>query len=162
MSKPIKKPLQQSPHGLSDATDVARMSATATALRVVLGQLKRRLSDEMRPGGLTASQISVIAHLARNECDTVSALAKTEGMRPQSMGAIVTSLQTAGLIAGTPDPNDGRRTVLTLTKTAFDLIAASRAAKEDWLFQSIQSRLTPAEQATLADAVELLERLVAK
>lgn len=142
-------------------SDAARMSATATGLRVVLGQLKRRLSDEMRPGGLTSSQIAVIAHLARGECDTVSALAKAEGMRPQSMGTIVSSLQSAGLLAGTADPADGRRTVLTLTAAAIDLIAASRAAREDWLFQSIQTKLTPAEHATLADAVELLKRLVA-
>jgi hypothetical protein len=38
-------------------------------------------------------------------------------------------------------------------------MAASRAAREDWLFRAIQTQLAPEEHDALAAAVELLKRL---
>ena len=38
---------------------------------------------------------------------TASSLARAEGMRPQSMGAVVAALESAGLMRGAPDPTDG-------------------------------------------------------
>ena len=45
----------------------------------------------------------------------LTALARMENMRSQSMGAIVGPMEEAGLIAGAPDPNDGRQTLLSVT-----------------------------------------------
>jgi DNA-binding MarR family transcriptional regulator len=80
-------------------------------------------------------------------------------MRPQSMGATVSALEAAGLVSGSPDPQDGRQTILSLTSACREWIKTSRAAKEDWLFQAIQSKLSLQEQGELAKAVELLKRL---
>ncbi|HUB89732.1 MAG TPA: MarR family transcriptional regulator [Dyella sp.] len=134
--------------------------ATAAALRVVLGKLKRRLREETGSRGLSGSQVAVLGHLEREGSKTVTELAELEGVRQQSMGATVASLETAGLLKGAPHPTDGRRTILSLTPKARAWIKASRAAREDWLFHTIQIRLSPAEQKRLAAAVELLQRLV--
>jgi DNA-binding MarR family transcriptional regulator len=75
------------------------------------------------------------------------------------MGATVATLEAAGLVKGSPDPTDGRRTILSLTDTCRELINAKRAAKEDWLFRAIQTKLSPAEQEELATTLELLKRL---
>ena len=75
------------------------------------------------------------------------------------MGATVAALEAAGLVKGSPDPADGRRTILSLTDASRELIQANRAAKEDWLFRAIQNELSPAEQEKLAGALELLKRL---
>lgn len=138
----------------------ARTLSAAVELRIVIGKLKRRLREELHLGDLTWSQMSVLGHLERDGPATVTTLARAEGVRPQSMGATVSILQTAGLISGSPDPNDGRQTVISLTAACRDMIKASRAAREDWLFRTIQAKLTPAEQGELASAVELLKRLV--
>ena len=45
----------------------------------------------------------------------MSSLARAEGMRPQSMSAIVAPLQETGLVKGSPDPGDGRQTLMSLT-----------------------------------------------
>ena len=138
----------------------ARTSAIAAELRVVLGKLKRRLRGEADPGDFTWSQLSVLSHLDQFGPATVTTLARAEGVRPQSMGATVAGLEAAGLLTGAPDPADGRQTILTLTPACRDMIRAGRAAREDWLFRAIQSKLAPNERENLAAAIELLKRLV--
>jgi DNA-binding MarR family transcriptional regulator len=135
-------------------------ATVAADLRVVLGKLKRRLREETGSRGLSWSQIAVLGYLERDGSKTVTELAQLEGMRPQSMGATVQSLEAAGLVKGVPHPTDGRRTVLSLTPAARAWIRASRNAREDWLFRTIQTRLSPTEQKKLAAAVGLLKRLV--
>jgi DNA-binding MarR family transcriptional regulator len=137
-----------------------RVSALAAELRTVIGKLKRRLREHGSGGDLTLSQVSVILRLESEGSATVSSLARAEGMRPQSMATVIAALQTAGLVSGAPDPGDGRQTLLSLSKTCRKLIEEGRAARQDWLTRTIQSKLSAQEQEKLAAAVELLARLV--
>jgi DNA-binding MarR family transcriptional regulator len=140
--------------------EAAHASALAAELRVLIGKLKRRLREEAHSGDLTLSQTSVLSRLEREGPATVTTLARAEGVRPQSMGATVSDLEAAGLVSGAPDPADGRQTILSLTAACREMIKASRAAREDWLFRAIRTKLTPREQAELAAGVGLLKRLV--
>jgi DNA-binding MarR family transcriptional regulator len=133
--------------------------ALASDLRVILGKLKRKFRAQGGFDELTASQVSALSHLERDGPATVSELARAEGMRSQSMGAIVADLEAAGLVRGTPDAQDGRKVRLSLTTECRDRIAKARAARQDWLFRIIQAEFTPAEQAQLATAVALLKRM---
>ena len=101
--------------------------------------------------------------LLRLESDgpaTTASLARSEAMRSQSMGAVVAALEAAGLVAGAPDPDDGRQTLLSLTDRCRDWIAQGRAARQDWLSRTIEARLSPEEQDLLAAAMPLLQRLI--
>lgn len=138
----------------------ARAAAVAGELRILVGKLRRRLREQTHLGDLTWSQVSVLGHLERNGPATVTALARAEGVRPQSMGATVSALEVAGLVTGAPDPNDGRQTILSLTPVCREWIRKSRAAREDWLSRAILAHLAPAEVEQLARAVDLLKRLV--
>ncbi|WP_341316127.1 MarR family transcriptional regulator [Paraburkholderia sp. IMGN_8] len=133
--------------------------AMAEDLRVLVGKLRRRLREEAHVGDFTPSQVQVLGLLEREGPATVTALARAQGVRPQSMGETLSVLKAAGLVSGAPDPNDGRQTVLSLTPAFRKKVKASRAAREDWLFRTIQTRFTPAEQQQLATGVELLKRL---
>jgi DNA-binding MarR family transcriptional regulator len=139
--------------------DAGSALALASEIRVVIGRLNRRLREQAHSSDLTASQKSVLLHLEREGSATVTALAKADGVRPQSMGATVSSLQAAGLIASAPHPTDGRQTVLSLTASCRKMIKASRAAREDWLYRAISSKLAAREQARLAQGIALLKRL---
>ena len=143
-----------------DDPEVARALATAGELRVLLGPLRRRLRAETQTKDLTWPQKCVLLRLEQEGPATVTALAKAEGVRPQSMGVTVATLAAAGLVQGKPDPGDGRRTILSLTAACRKWIKASRAAREDWLFRAMRAKLTAREQAELARAVGLLKRLV--
>jgi len=90
----------------------------------------------------------------------VTALARMEGVRSQSMGATVATLEAAGMVKGSPDPNDGRQTILSLTPACVALIKNGRAARTDWLLKTIRTKLTAQEQEQLAAAIKLLNRIV--
>jgi DNA-binding MarR family transcriptional regulator len=141
-------------------SEAARVSVLASELRVLIGKLKRRLREEAHSGDLTWSQTAVLSLLEREGPATVTTLAKAEGVRPQSMGATVSVLEAAGLVSGAPDPGDGRQTMLSLTPACREMIKLSRAAREDWLFRAIRTKLAARELEELATGVELLKRLV--
>jgi len=140
--------------------DTRAAMALATEIHAISGKLKRRLREQASAGDLTQSQLSVLGHLDRNGPTTVTALAKLEGVRSQSMGATVAALEAAGMVKGSPDPNDGRQTILSLTPACVALIKNGRAARTDWLLKTIESRLSAREQEQLAAAMKLLNRLV--
>ena len=133
----------------------------AHRLRLFARQLKRRLRSQADTGDLTPSQTAVLLRLEEHGPATTSALARAEGMRSQSMGAIVAALGDAGLVAGAPDPDDGRQTLLSLTDHCRQWLSHGRAARQDWLSRRIESRLSPSERAQLDEALPLLLRLVA-
>jgi DNA-binding MarR family transcriptional regulator len=143
-----------------DHQQVMRVSALAQDLRALLGKLKRRLRDQAHVGDLTPSQVSVLLRLEKDGAATASSLARAEGMRPQSMGPIIAALEDAGLVSGGPHPTDGRQTLLSLTDACRKWVEEGRAARQDWLTRTLQARLSPEEQDQLAEAVELLKRLV--
>jgi DNA-binding MarR family transcriptional regulator len=131
-------------------------SLTASELRLVLGQLVRRLRAEHRfPIGHGA----VLGRLDREGPQSVSDLAAGERVRPQSMAQTVSDLEADGLVERRPDPGDGRRAVVELTAHGDDTLQAERRNREGWLAQAIAGDLSAEEQAVLRDAVELLRRL---
>lgn len=139
--------------------ETTQTSALAGELRAVISSLTRRLREQAHSEDLTWSQKSVLVRLEREGPATVTSLAHAEGVRPQSMGATVAALEAAGLVRGSPHPSDRRQTILSLTPACRDWIAASRAAREDWLLHAIHAKLTAAEQDELAKAIALLNRL---
>jgi DNA-binding MarR family transcriptional regulator len=131
----------------------------AAQLRTILSRLKRRLREQGGRGDLTPSQVSVLLRLEKDGAATVSGLARAEGIRPQSMSSIVNSLQDAGLLRNSSDPNDGRQTLMSLSSKCETLLRESRAARQDWLTTAILQKLTAREQQQLSKTLELLNRL---
>ncbi|HXD60221.1 MAG TPA: MarR family transcriptional regulator [Thermoleophilaceae bacterium] len=134
-------------------TDTSRL---ASELRVVLGQLIRRLRAEHR---FPISQGSVLGRLDRQGAQSVSDLAAVERVRPQSMAQTVAELESEGLVSRRPDPDDRRRALVELTDQGRTTLAADRRQREGWLAEAIASDMTPDEQRTLREAVELMRRL---
>jgi DNA-binding MarR family transcriptional regulator len=132
----------------------------ATEMRAVFRKLKVRVREHGGGNDLTPSQSSVVLRLEKDGATTVSSLARAEGMRPQSMSAIVTPLQESGLIRGAPDPNDGRQTLMSLTPKCLKWLQDGRAARQDWIATTISQKLSVHEQEKLQAALELLTRLV--
>ena len=128
-------------------------------LRITIGKRVRRVREQAHPNDFTQSQKSVLLHLDRDGPATVSALARAESVRPQSMRVTVASLEAMGAVSGKPDPADGRQTLVDLTAQFRKELKANRSAKEDWLTRALQAQLSPQEQAELARAVKLLQRL---
>jgi DNA-binding MarR family transcriptional regulator len=134
-------------------------SATALEIRTVFRKVKLHLRGQGKHGDLTPSQVSVVLRLEEGGPATVSSLARAEGMRPQSMSAVMTPLQQAGLVGGAPDPNDGRQTLMSLTPKCLKWLKEGRAARQDWLARRISEKLSVREQEKLRAALSLLTKL---
>ena len=129
-------------------------------MRTVFRKLKLRVREHGGGNDLTPSQSSVVLRLEKDGADTVSGLARAEGMRPQSMSAIVAPLQESGLVRGAPDPSDGRQTLMSLTPKCLKWLQEGRAARHDWIATTISQKLSLQEQVKLQEALKLLTRLV--
>lgn len=132
------------------------MKTIAADLRIVLGQLVRRLRTEQ---GFPISQMAVLSRLSRDGAQTTSQLAKAERMRPQSMAQIVGELESMELVVRRDDPDDRRRVLLELTASGKARIREERRRREGWLSEAILSELGPDEQRLLVRALPLLERV---
>ncbi len=109
----------------------------AVTIRTLAGKLKRKLREQTSHEDFTPSQVSVL-------------------LRLESEGPATAS----NLISGSPDPNDGRQTLLSLTPKCRERIQQNRAAKQDWLTKTIEAKLSSREQEQLKASLELLARLV--
>ena len=131
----------------------------AVALRDSIGLLLRRMRQQRPDGALTLPEGAAMTRLNRAGPTTSSALAKLEQISPQSMGATLAGLEARGLVARRPDPDDGRRVVLSLTDAGQQVLRDKRDARTRQLAEALSARFTPDEVRLLAGAVPLLERL---
>jgi DNA-binding MarR family transcriptional regulator len=134
-------------------------AAAARDLRVVVSRLRRQLRGLAIDGDLTPSQTAVLTRLWKEGASSASELAGAERVRPQSMATIVAALEQRGLIERTPDPEDGRRQVISLTTAGRQRAEADRQVRGEWLARAIHERYSETERRTILDALALLERL---
>ena len=134
-------------------------AAAARDLRVVFSRLRRQLRGLAIDDDLTPSQTAVLTRLWKEGASSASALAGAERVRPQSMATIVAALEQRGLIERTPDPEDGRRQVVSLTEAGRERAKSDRQVREEWLARGIHERYSESERRTILDALSLLERL---
>ncbi len=123
-----------------------------------IGLLVRRVRTEAGGDGLSLSEASVLKRLDKEGPATTADLARAESVRPQSMGATVSSLEQAGLVERRPHPTDGRQVYIQLTSKGATLRADSNRAKRTWIARGIE-QLSKEEQAVLFEAAEILKRL---
>jgi DNA-binding MarR family transcriptional regulator len=131
----------------------------AGALLVSIGLLRRRLRQVLTEGELTLPESSALVRLDRGGPATSSALARLEQISPQSMGATLGSLEARGLVERRPDPQDGRRAVMSLTEAGLQALRNRRNARTEQLTRILANEFTRSELRQLMAAAPLIERL---
>jgi DNA-binding MarR family transcriptional regulator len=135
------------------ATDVA------AAVRASVGLLLRRMRQVPVDGELTLPESSAVTRLDRGGPATSSALARLEQISPQSMGATLAGLEARGLITRRPDPDDGRRSLLSVSEAGRQVLRNKRNARTEQLARALSASFTTEELGLLKAAAPLLERL---
>jgi DNA-binding MarR family transcriptional regulator len=128
----------------------------ASELRVVLGQLVRRMQAEHR---FPLMHGAVLGRLEQRGPLTTTDLAAAERVTTQSMGQTIRELESQSLVRRRADPADRRRMLLEVTRSGKQKLAEDRRRREGWLAQAIEDGFTEAEREALGRAVALLTKL---
>ncbi len=136
-------------------------SEIAHELSLAISRLRARLRAEqtMASRGLTISQLSALGRVVEAGTITTSNLASAEHVRVQSMAETIRLLRADELITSAPDPNDGRKKLLSATNVGCALIDTVVKSRRDWLAQAIDHQITATERETLFAATTILTQL---
>jgi DNA-binding MarR family transcriptional regulator len=133
-------------------------TALASALRLAVMRLARRMRSERADTALTLTQLATLATLERHGPLTPRELAAAERVTPPSMTRIAASLESAGLATRTDHPSDGRQVLLAASPAGVALLREDRRRRDAWLSQRLRE-LDPADRDVLRRAAEVLDRL---
>ena len=126
-------------------------------LRQVLVKLHRRLRKHAGEG-LTPSQASALATLARHGAMRIGDLARREQISKSSATRVVARLESVSLIHRREDPEDQRAATIDLTETGRTLVSNAEQKAGDSLASQILV-LDVHDQRRLLDALPVLNEL---
>src|SRR5512141_1664948 len=146
---------------MPSAEKVARTdSGLASALRVSVARLQRRLRSERDPDNelLPVGQLSVLGLLNRYGDSTVGELAALERVQPPSMTRTVNCLVEGGYAVRRKHDTDRRQVVVALSEQGKAVLANDRRRRDAWLARRLRE-LSPEERTVLRQAAPIIERL---
>jgi DNA-binding MarR family transcriptional regulator len=130
----------------------------AGRLRFAITRTARRLRQEAG-GGLSPTLTAALATVDRHGPLTPSELAAKERIQRPTATRLIAKLEDDGLVARTPDPMDGRSSLIATTDAGHALLEQVRTRKDAWVAQRLRD-LPAEDRATLARAAEILEGML--
>jgi len=111
----------------------AEFGELISRMRRVLADNAQRVSPGMLPGAY-----KVFTTIVRRESVTLSNLAESLMADKGQISRTVRELEELGLIIRTPDPADGRSSLLSPTAEGLERLAAARAPQESVLLNTLE------------------------
>ncbi|GAA1032589.1 MULTISPECIES: MarR family winged helix-turn-helix transcriptional regulator [Amycolatopsis] len=142
-----------------DADRADELATLARTVREGVGRLNWRMRFEAGAPAPGPAVLAVLSRLYRGGTHTPGELAEAERIHPQSLTRILASLAERELITRTPDPADGRRSLIDLTPAGLRELRQYSIARETWLAAALERTLSPTEQELLRLAAGLLARI---
>jgi len=90
---------------------------------------------------------------------TPGGIAALERVQPQTLTRALAALEDRSLISRRADPDDRRRSLLSITDAGCQVLAGDMRQRDSWLSLAMAEKLTPTERRLLDLAGELMERL---
>jgi len=142
------------------ATDT-NLTASASRLRMAIVRTARRLRQEATgvAGELTPTSAAALATVERHGPLTPSELAGIERVKRPTVTRTLRVLSEAGLVERTPDPDDGRSALVSVTAAGRERLRRLRGRKNAYLARRMRD-LPAADLEALARASEILERIL--
>lgn len=135
----------------------------AAHLRLAIARTARRLRQETigreEFGVLTPTMMAALATVNRCGPITPSEVAEIEAVKRPTATRILAKLEELGLIERTPDPADGRSSLVAITDRGRQYIARARSRKDAFLARAM-AELPPEDVATLERASAILEQML--
>jgi DNA-binding MarR family transcriptional regulator len=130
-------------------------------LAMAVTRLRSRIRNEsgQRSTGIPISQLTVLSRIIDEGPTTAAMLATAEHVTQQAIAQSLATLEDRGLVTKSRDPGDGRKSLVTATKSGQALVASIKASREAWLSRAIEAALTPEERPALETTIEVLQRI---
>jgi DNA-binding MarR family transcriptional regulator len=137
------------------------LTDSAARLRLAIVRTARRLRQEAAGAGdeLTPTSAAALATVERHGPLTPSELAAIERVKRPTATRVLRVLAEAGLVERTPDPDDGRSALLSVTAAGRERLRRLRGRKNAYLARRMRA-LPEADVKTLERAAEILERVL--
>lgn len=135
-----------------------RKADLATNMRMAVLRLSRKLRNEAT-GEISESQYSVLSALFHLGPMTAGTLAERDHVSRPSMTRTVGSLESRDLVARRVDEADKRHVVVQITEAGAATVKDIKRRRTAWLDKRL-ARLAPAERQTLAEAAEIMRKVV--
>jgi DNA-binding MarR family transcriptional regulator len=137
---------------------VSSVNDLATQLRHAVTRTARTLRQEAG-GGLSPTFAAALATIERHGPLTPSELADRERVRRPTATKLIAKLEADGVVARTPDPQDGRSSLIAVTPAGRALLRTLRTRKDAYLAERLRA-LAVEDRATLARAADLLAEML--
>ncbi len=136
------------------------LTDVAAKLRMAIVRSGRRLRQEAasESAGLTPTATAALATIERHGPLTPSEVAEIERVKRPTVTRTLGCLEREGLIERTPDPADGRSSLVAVNAAGRERLRRLRGRKNAYLARRMRD-LSPAEVATLERAAEILDRM---
>jgi DNA-binding MarR family transcriptional regulator len=128
---------------------------TQVAMLMRLGEATRRATELKPHRALDRSAYVILRHLQAAGPLNVSALADRLNLDGSTVTRQVTALEKDGLVQRTPDPRDGRGTVIAPTDKGLTQVDAVRKARRE-VYDVVLADWSESERAQLAAVLERL------
>ncbi len=115
--------------------------------------MRRRFDQETRHLDMTSAQLQIMGRLSRCEGANQAQLANLLDMEPITVSRHVDRMEAAGLVERTPDPQDRRVKLLSLTVKGRELLPKMKVVALG-IFDDAQQGLSEKERETLLDCLE--------
>ena len=137
------------------------LSAAASQMRIATFRLARRMRTQKAVDSMSDGQFAVLAGLSIHGPHTLGELADRERVSAPSMNRTVNCLQESGYVQRSADETDGRKVVISLTDEGRSVVDETARRRDAWVEEALAA-LTPHERETLAEAAEIMQRMVAR
>ena len=148
-------------HGTSDQDterELVGETELAARLRLVIGRLHRRIRIDGRES-VPPLQLSAMVTVEEYGPLRLSELARREAVSVPTMSRVLAALDDQGLVVRTPDPQDARGVLVTLSDEGQQRLTQVRSHRTALVARRL-GRLDAEQRATLAAALPALEALL--
>ena len=140
--------------------DDASVGVLAAELRALVSALHRRYRSHRPRGDLGDAALSVLLRLQKAGPQTLTSLCDHAGVSLGSMSQSIRRLEELHYLERSKDRADGRRVLLTATRSGLEVAADVRARADGW-FDGQLAALEPEERAKLESVLPILHKLTA-
>ncbi|WP_210342768.1 MarR family winged helix-turn-helix transcriptional regulator [Kaistia sp. 32K] len=138
---------------------VSEVEVLAEELRRAISTFVRVIRDKTDTE--KSAQSETLGILERNGAMNVAALALRRGVAHQTMRVVVAQMVADGLIDRSPDPEDKRSQLLSLSNIGRDMVVRDRISRASRIGTMIEATLSVEEREHLRKSIDLFDRISA-